>query len=81
MIQDAPAERPIDRAVRLAGNQTRLAALVHVRPQAVQLWVSSGQVSHKKVVAVAKATGVPCHELRPDLYPSPMYIAHDTPST
>ena len=62
-------ETPIEKAVRLAGNQSALARAVNVSPQAVQQWVESGRVSHKKVIDVARATGVSRAELRPDLYP------------
>ena len=62
-------ESAIEKAVRLAGNQSALARKVKVTPQAVQQWVDNGRVSHKKVIAVELATGVPRHELRPELYP------------
>lgn len=35
-------ENGINKAVRLAGNQTALAALLGVTPQAVQKWVAQG---------------------------------------
>lgn len=63
-------ETPIEKAVIAAGSQSALARAVNVTPQAVQQWVESGRVSHKKVLAVETATGVSRHELRPDLYPS-----------
>ena len=62
-------ETPIEKAVRLAGHQSALARAVNVSPQAVQQWVESGRVSHKKVIDVERATGVSRAELRPDLYP------------
>ena len=63
-------ETPIEKAVRLAGNQSALARAVNVSPQAVQQWVESGRVSHKKVIEVERATGVSRTELRPDIYPA-----------
>lgn len=63
-------ETPISKAVTAAGSQSALARAVNVTPQAVQQWVESGRVSHKKVLDVEKATGVSRAELRPDLYPS-----------
>lgn len=63
-------ETPIEKAVRLAGNQSSLARAVNVSPQAVQQWVESGRVSYKKVLEVEKVTGVHRSELRPDLYPT-----------
>lgn len=62
-------ETAIEKAVRIAGNQSALARAVDVSPQAVQQWVESGRVSHKKVIAVEAATGVHRSELREDLYP------------
>lgn len=59
---------PIEKAVSAVGSQSALARAVGVSPQAVQQWVDAGRVSHKKVVDVARASGVPLHELRPDLY-------------
>lgn len=62
-------ETAIEKAVRLVGSQSALARSVNVTPQAVQQWVESGRVSHKKVIDVERATGVHRTELRPDLYP------------
>lgn len=63
-------ETPIEKAARLAGGQSSLARSVGVSPQAVQQWVESGRVSHKKVLDVEKITGVSRSDLRPDLYPA-----------
>lgn len=62
-------ESPIEKAVRIAGSQSALARMVDVTPQAVQQWVVSRRVSHKKVIEVERFTGVPRQELRPDIYP------------
>jgi DNA-binding transcriptional regulator YdaS (Cro superfamily) len=59
----------IKKAVLAAGSQSALARAVNVTPQAVHQWVEYGRVSHKKVIDVERATGVPRQELRPDLYP------------
>lgn len=59
----------IEKAVQVSGSQSALARSVNVTPQAVQQWVKSGRVSHKKVIAVEAATGVSREELRPDMYP------------
>lgn len=60
----------IEKAVKAAGSQSELARRLKVSPQAVQQWVSSGRISHKKVLEVEKQTGVKRQELRPDLYPN-----------
>lgn len=62
-------ETPILIAVRSVGSQSALARAVEVSPQAVQQWVATGRVSHRKVIAVERATGVSRSLLRPDLYP------------
>ena len=59
----------IERAVQAVGSQSALARATNVTPQAAQQWVARGRVSHKKVIEVARVSGVPRHELRPDLYP------------
>lgn len=59
---------PIEKAVAAIGSQSALARAVGVTPQAVQLWVKSGQVSFKRVVDVERASGVSRAELRPDIF-------------
>lgn len=63
-------ESAIEKAVRAVGSQSALARAVGVAPQAVQQWVQMRRVSHKKVIAVERASGVNRRELRPDLYPA-----------
>lgn len=65
----------IKKAVEIVGSQSALAEILGVRPQAVQQWVAAGSVSHKRVIAVEKATGgiVSRQELRPDLYPADQF--------
>ena len=59
-------KRALDRAIKSAGGKGRLAAALSITPQAISQWES---VPPLKVLAVEAATGVPRHELRPDLYP------------
>ncbi|QZN94136.1 helix-turn-helix domain-containing protein [Symbiopectobacterium purcellii] len=53
-------------------NQTTIAKLVGVRPQAISLWLKNG-VPPKKVIRLCGALEwqVTPHELRPDIYPNP----------
>lgn len=59
----------IKRAVHKAGNQSKLARICGVTPQAVQQWVAANRVPAGKAIAIEKATGISRCDLRPDLYP------------
>lgn len=48
-----------------------LARRAGVRPQAVFSWRAKGRVPAGRVLAVESATGIPRHEIRPDIYPPP----------
>lgn len=65
---DELMKRALNDAINFAGNQSALARLVDVSPQAVQQWVAAGRVSHKKARVVSDRTGVDRCKLRPDLY-------------
>jgi len=56
-------KQALDEAITLAGNQTALAKLVGVKPQAVQQWVKQGCVSRRSAKAVASKTGVSLERL------------------
>ena len=71
MTTNPSATEALKRAIAAAGGtQADLAAKVGYTQQAVSEWVRAGQVSRYGVLAVEAATGVPRHELRPDLYPA-----------
>lgn len=61
----------IKRAVEIAGGQAPLARKLGISQGHVWYWVARSKkgTPAEWVLAVAKATGVPKHELRPDLYP------------
>jgi len=61
----------MEKAVRIAGGQSELARILGVTREAVRQWVVSGRCSYLRVLDVEKATKVPRHILRPDLYPKP----------
>lgn len=63
---------PLERAKAAVGGAVALGPLVGVTPQAVTQWK---RVPPRRVLAVEKATGVPRHELRPDMYPPPEGVA------
>jgi DNA-binding transcriptional regulator YdaS (Cro superfamily) len=59
-------------AINLMGTSNALAAAIGVTPQALSQWK---RVPPLRVLDVERASGVPRHELRPDLYPPPILPA------
>ena len=57
------------KAIDKAGGIAPLAKSLAVSYQAVQRWRNQDHVPAERVLAVERETGVPRHELRPDLYP------------
>lgn len=55
------------RAIEAAGGLAALAAPLGITAQAISQWE---EVPPLRVLAVERISGVPRHELRPDLYPS-----------
>jgi len=61
-----------DRALKAArekvGGSSGLARILAISSQAVSQW---RRVPAERVIDVERATGIPRHELRPDIYPEP----------
>ncbi|MCM2362441.1 MULTISPECIES: YdaS family helix-turn-helix protein [Pseudomonas] len=57
------------RAAEAAGSQSALARVLGCTPQNVQKWCATGRIPAERVIPVEQATGIPRHELRPDIYP------------
>jgi DNA-binding transcriptional regulator YdaS (Cro superfamily) len=79
------AHTALRRAIKAAGGQAALAAAIGVRQSHVWYWLhkSESGVPAEHVPAVAQATGVARHELRPDLFAGPAAVtglAEDTTS-
>jgi DNA-binding transcriptional regulator YdaS (Cro superfamily) len=68
------AHNALKRAIQAAGGQAALAAALGLRQSHVWYWLhkSGGGVPAEHVPAVADATGVARHELRPDLFSAPV---------
>lgn len=56
----------LKRAIEAAGTGDRLASELGITPQALSQW---DKVPPLRVLDVERVTGVPRHELRPDIYP------------
>lgn len=56
----------LDKAITVAGGVGKLASAIGVAQTAVSNWKSRG-VPVEQCPAIERSTGVPCHELRPDV--------------
>lgn len=60
-------KKPLDRAIAAVGSATELARLLGVTKQAISQW-GLRKIPAERVVEVEKLTGIPRHELRPDIF-------------
>jgi DNA-binding transcriptional regulator YdaS (Cro superfamily) len=72
----------IEKAIRLAGSEAKLAAAVHVSQPAINKAKKVGRVTAEMAVAIERATGgeISRGELRPDLWPANLEAAPAHPS-
>jgi DNA-binding transcriptional regulator YdaS (Cro superfamily) len=61
--------RIMQRIIKAAGGQSELARRLDIRQQSVYEWVRRDRVPAERVLEVERVTGVPRHQIRPDLYP------------
>jgi DNA-binding transcriptional regulator YdaS (Cro superfamily) len=61
----------IDDAIKAAGGPTKLAKALGLDHSTIIGWRRAGRVPAERVRAVSAATGIPPHELRPDLFDAP----------
>jgi DNA-binding transcriptional regulator YdaS (Cro superfamily) len=62
---------PLARVLEIVGNRHQLALRLDVQPSAVHKW---RRIPTERVLTVSQITGIPPHELRPDLpalFPAP----------
>jgi len=67
-LKTEPRDAVIDRAIKAAGGPTKLATALGISVQAIWLW---DKVPLERVPAVSAASGIPKHELRPDVFDAP----------
>lgn len=66
MLDIAAMTEALTRAIERSGGLVKLAASLGITKQAVSQW---DEVPPLRVLEVERISGVPRHELRPDLYP------------
>lgn len=62
-------ETVLDRAAKAVGGVVALAKLVGVSSQAVSQWE---KIPPKHCLTIERATGISCHEQRPDIFAAPI---------
>lgn len=62
-----PTEKPLAKAIRLAGGPGKLAAALGVKSNVVTNWRLRGNVPEEHCPGIEAATGVRCEELRADV--------------
>lgn len=66
----------LKKAIKVAGSQGALAGMLGVRQSHISNWLNRDKrVPAARVLSIEEATGVPRHELRPDIYPPNEYRA------
>jgi DNA-binding transcriptional regulator YdaS (Cro superfamily) len=59
----------LNKAITIAGSQTKLAEKLKITPQAVQQWLVGGRyVPVKRASEIERLTGVKREQLRPDIF-------------
>lgn len=63
------ADPVVHRAVGCIGSVRKLAELLLIKPESIYSW---RRVPALRAHRIAELTGIPCHELRPDIWPEPV---------
>ena len=69
-----PTLLALQKAIKIAGGQAELSVKIGLERTSSNVGVMVSRdkkASAKYVVKISEATGVPCHELRPDIFPTP----------
>jgi len=69
--------KALNKAIKILGSATALAAALNIRQSAVSNWVIRGSVPSNKCLLIEGITKgkVRCYELRPDIFPKPKKAA------
>jgi DNA-binding transcriptional regulator YdaS (Cro superfamily) len=74
-MSNAKHVKALKRAIDAAGGPTALARRLRRTQAMVSKWIEREQVPAEWVLTVEAISGVPCYELRPDLYRKPEVVA------
>lgn len=67
-------KQSLDRAIEIAGNQTELAKMCNKKQGHISSWVRiQKKVPSNLTLLIEEKTGIPRHQLRPDIYPPEEY--------
>lgn len=61
---------PIDRAIAAVGGEDLFCDRFGIKKRSLFYW-RAGRLPAERVAQIARATGIPVHELRPDIFPAP----------
>ena len=76
-MSDTTAQSPellaLQKAISAAGSQAQLASKIpFLSPSTISVMLTRDKKASVKWVAkISEVTGIPCHELRPDIFPEP----------
>ena len=67
----------INNAVRKLGSRTSLAHHLELSTSSVNKWLAEGIIPAKHCIELSRITGVPLHELNPDVFDPDVWILSD----
>lgn len=59
----------LERACKQVGGKKKMAEELSVVPSAISMWLKRNRIPAEYVLHIERASGVPRHQLRPDIYP------------
>jgi DNA-binding transcriptional regulator YdaS (Cro superfamily) len=68
-------QHTIERAIEAGGGVNALARALGIHHVSVIRWRHRGRIPAERVRQVSQITGIPAHELRPDLFDAPPVAA------